>query len=267
MHEKHVHKKNVLDPHAHEVRRHGAHAPEMHAYESLTPDVVLDALSDLGLAVDGRLTALSSYENRVYQAMLEDDQAVVAKFYRPARWCDEAIQEEHDFAAQLMAAEVPMVAPWVLQGRTLHHASGFAFSVSPRRGGRSPELDDAEVLEWVGRFIARLHLVGEQQAFKHRPELNVSTFGEDSRDWLMAHDKIALDQQSAWVAVCNQALNLAQEAFGSHHASECAVLGICQTLLALGSRLVCTQPPKHFADRVRSCHAPSTSRVSLHQRC
>jgi Ser/Thr protein kinase RdoA (MazF antagonist) len=198
-----------------------------HAYETLTPDVVLDALSDVGLAVDGRLTALSSYENRVYQAMLDDDQAVVAKFYRPERWRDEAIQEEHDFAAQLMAAEVPMVAPLVLEGRTLHRSKGFAFSVSPRRGGRSPELDDAEVLEWVGRFIARLHMVGEQHTFKHRPELNVKTFGEDSRDWLLAHDKVALDQQSAWTKVCNQVLDMAREAFDKHPVKHIRLHGDC----------------------------------------
>ncbi len=122
--------------------------PKHHAYEALTPDVVLDALSDLGLEVDGRLTALSSYENRVYQAMLDDNSSVVAKFYRPERWSDAQILEEHSFAAELMAEEVPLVGPLTLHDKTLHRAHGFAFSVSPRRGGRMPELDDAEVLEW-----------------------------------------------------------------------------------------------------------------------
>ena len=105
--------------------------------------------------------ALSSYENRVYQVMLEDEQALVAKFYRPERWSDAQILEEHAFAAELMAEEIPVVGPMVLNGNTLHHSSGFAFSVSPRRGGRMPELDDEEVLEWVGRFIARIHSVGQ----------------------------------------------------------------------------------------------------------
>ena len=129
-----------------------------HVYEALTPDVVLDALSDLGLAVDGRLTALSSYENRVYQVMLDDNTSLVTKFYRPERWTDAQILEEHAFAAELMAEDVPLVGPLELKGKTLHHAHGFAFSVSPRRGGRMPELDDAEVLEWIGRFIARIHV-------------------------------------------------------------------------------------------------------------
>ena len=171
--------------------------PKSHVYQALTPDVVLDALSDLGLEVDGRLTGLSSYENRVYQVMLDDNSSVVAKFYRPERWTDAQILEEHSFAAELMAEEVPLVGPLVMLDQTLHHANGFAFSVSPRRGGRMPELDDAEVLEWIGRFIARIHNVGAKQEFASRPTLNVQTFAIESRDWLIAHDTIPLDQQNA----------------------------------------------------------------------
>ena len=135
-----------------------------HPFETLTPDVVLDALESVGLRGDGRLTALSSYENRVYQVQLEDGAPVVAKFYRPERWSDAQIQEEHDFAAELMAAEIPAVGPLVLNGQTLHRFQDFSFSVSPRRGGRPPELDDGEVLEWIGRFLARIHTVGAHAA-------------------------------------------------------------------------------------------------------
>src|SRR3954469_18787770 len=118
-----------------------------HPYENLTPDVVLDALATLGLHGDGRLTALNSYENRVYQVYLEDRSAVVVKFYRPGRWSEADILEEHGFSLELAAAEVPPVEPLALDGSTLHHHPGFAFSVSPYRGGRAPELDDFEVLE------------------------------------------------------------------------------------------------------------------------
>ena len=210
--------------------------------------MVLDALSDIGLAVDGRLTALSSYENRVYQVMLDDDSAVVAKFYRPERWTDAAVQEEHDFAAELHRAEVPMVAPLQLQGQTLHHAQGFAFSVSPRRGGRAPELDDPEVLEWVGRFIARIHNVGSQHAFVCRPELNVATFGEDSRDWLIAHHMISLDQQSAWLEVCNQALAMASEAFAAHPSQQIRLHGDCHPGNILWTPTELPQGGPHFVD-------------------
>jgi Ser/Thr protein kinase RdoA (MazF antagonist) len=169
-----------------------------HAFESLTPDLVLDALESVGLRGDGRLTALSSYENRVYQVQLEDGSAVVAKFYRPARWSREQILEEHSFAAELMAFEVPAIGPLNLQGSTLHHWGDFDFSVSPRRGGRAPELDDGEVLEWIGRFLARIHTVGSKKPFVHRPALNVETFAEEPLDWLLAHNMVPLDVQSAW---------------------------------------------------------------------
>lgn len=180
-----------------------------HPFESLTPDAVLDALDSVGLRGDGRLTALSSYENRVYQVQLEDGTAVVAKFYRPERWSDAAIQEEHDFAAELMAAEVPAIGPMQLMDQTLHHFGGFAFSVSPRRGGRPPELDDGEVLEWIGRFLARIHTVGAARPFAQRPRLDVQTFGIDSMEWLLKHDKVPLDVQSAWTKVCTLAIEAA----------------------------------------------------------
>jgi Ser/Thr protein kinase RdoA (MazF antagonist) len=179
-----------------------------HAFESLTPDAVLDALDSVGLRGDGRLTALSSYENRVYQVQLEDGSAVVAKFYRPQRWSDAQIQEEHDFAAELMAAEVPAVGPLRLQGATLHNFGGFAFSVSPRRGGRPPELDDGEVLEWIGRFLARIHTVGAKKSFSSRPRLDVESFGVESMQWLLEHDKVPLDVQSAWTRLCTSAIDL-----------------------------------------------------------
>jgi Ser/Thr protein kinase RdoA (MazF antagonist) len=185
-----------------------------HPYSQLTPDVVLDALATVGLYGDGRLTALSSYENRVYQVQLEDpyqgNPSVVAKFYRPERWSDAQILEEHAFAAELMAAEVPMVGPLVLPGasglNTLHHFNGFAFSVSPRRGGRAPELDDFEVLEWIGRLIARLHTVGAARPFEQRPALDLNSFAIEPRDWLLAHDRLPLDVQSAWQLACQDAI-------------------------------------------------------------
>jgi Ser/Thr protein kinase RdoA (MazF antagonist) len=177
-----------------------------HAFESLTPDLVLDALESVGLRGDGRLTALSSYENRVYQVQLEDGSAVVAKFYRPGRWSEAQILEEHTFAAELMAFEVPAIGPLVLNGATLHSFGGFAFSVSPRRGGRPPELDDAEVLEWIGRFLARIHTVGARKPFVTRPALTVQTFAEEPMQWLLGNDMVPLDVQSAWTRGVQQAI-------------------------------------------------------------
>ena len=187
-----------------------------HAFESLTPDVVLDALASVGLYGDGRLTALSSYENRVYQVHLEHGldrdtaapDSVVVKFYRPERWTEAQIREEHSFSFELMSAEIPVVGPLVLQGDHLHHHAGFAFSVSPQRGGRPPELDDFEVLEWVGRFLARIHTVGAATPFVHRPALDVQSFGLESMDWLLSHDMVPLDVQAAWQKACENAIDL-----------------------------------------------------------
>jgi Ser/Thr protein kinase RdoA (MazF antagonist) len=179
-----------------------------HPYESLTPDVVLDALAGFGLYGDGRLMALNSYENRVYQAHLEDGRAVVLKFYRPGRWSDAQIAEEHRFSAELAAAEVPAIAPLALEGATLHHHGGFAFSVSPYRGGRQPELDDFEVLEWVGRFLARIHTVGAARPFVERPALDLQSFGLASRDWLLEHEMIPLDVQRDWEKACSEAFEM-----------------------------------------------------------
>ena len=196
---------------------HTPDATPLHPFATLTPDVVLDALASVGLYGDGRLMALSSYENRVYQVTLEDGERVVAKFYRPGRWSEAQILEEHAFAAELMAAEVPAVGPLVLAGRTLHPFGGFQFSVSPWRGGRQPELDDFEVLEWIGRFLARIHTVGAARPFTHRPALDLQGFGAEPRDWLLEHELIPLDVQSAWRDACKTALDLI--ATSAHHIS------------------------------------------------
>ncbi|MDD5325867.1 MAG: serine/threonine protein kinase [Polaromonas sp.] len=205
-------------------KRPAASAPEaVHAYEKLTPDVVLDALASAGLVGDGRLMALSSYENRVYQVHLENPvgsqelagDVVVAKFYRPGRWSDVQILEEHSFAAELMAAEIPVVGPLVLNGSTLNHFGGFSFSVSPSRGGRRPELDNPEVLEWIGRFLARIHTVGSARPFACRPALNLQTFGLASRDALLAGGYLPLDMESRWLKAFEAAMAVAQAVFES----------------------------------------------------
>jgi len=179
-----------------------------HPYASLTPDVVLDALEGTGLPCDGALLALNSYENRVYQVGLIDEKPVVAKFYRPARWSDAAILEEHAFTQELLEREIPVVAPLAIAGAsTLHHAQDFRFAVFPRRGGRAPELDRPEVLQWMGRFLGRIHAVGAVRPFRDRPALDIASFGESSRDYLLEHRFLPDDLRSAWQSVVEQALD------------------------------------------------------------
>ncbi len=185
---------------------------DTHPYSRLTPDVVLNALDALGLRCDGRLLALNSYENRVYQVGLDDGGLVVAKFYRPSRWSDAQILEEHAFANELAAAEIPVVAPLEFGTRTLHEADGFRFAVFPRRGGRAPELEDEKTLVWLGRFIGRIHAVGGAHPFTHRPALDIASFGDEPRAHLLASGLIPPDLAAAW----RQAVDLALE--GVRHA-------------------------------------------------
>lgn len=193
-------------------------------YADLTPDLVLDALEALGQRVDGRLLQLNSYENRVFQIGLDSGHFVVAKFYRPGRWSDAQILEEHAFAHELVAAEVPAVPPMtlhatmpdtVLQGEppTLGFFKGHRVAVAHRRGGRSPELEDPEVLSWIGRFLARLHEVGARQPFAHRTTMGVAQTGRQARHWLAEHDSLPIEQGSNWLATADQALDLCQAAF------------------------------------------------------
>jgi Ser/Thr protein kinase RdoA (MazF antagonist) len=223
-------------------------ADPSHPYQALTPDVVLDALSAVGLHGDGRLTALSSYENRVYQVHLEEPfeghAQVVAKFYRPSRWSDAAILEEHAFAAELAAGEIPMVAPLLLEGASLHHHGGFAFSVSPRRGGRPPELDDAEVLEWIGRFLARIHQVGSARPFEVRPALDLQSFALEPRDWLLSHRFIPLDVERAWTTACDAAIKAIDAALAAQSPGLLRLHGDCHP----GNILWTPDAGPHFVD-------------------
>ncbi len=182
-------------------------------YAGLTPDVMLNAVDSVGYRTDGRLLALNSYENRVYQIGIEDEKPVVAKFYRPGRWTSEQILEEHAFTLELAAREIPAVPPLVMAGRTLHEFEGFRFAVYPRRGGRAPELDDPETLEWLGRFIGRIHAVGALTPFVHRPALDIETLGEEPAEYLLTQNLIPDDLHAAYESVLDQVLDGVHETF------------------------------------------------------
>ncbi|MBE5253952.1 serine/threonine protein kinase [Mixta mediterraneensis] len=145
-------------------------------FQTLNPDMILDALWDVGIRVESGLTALNSYENRVYQFADDDKRRYVAKFYRPQRWQSEQINEEHQFALDLQADEVPVAAPLVLQGKTLQIHAGFCFAVFPSLGGRQYETDNEEQMEWVGRFLGRIHQTGCKALFKHRPLIGLEEY-------------------------------------------------------------------------------------------
>ena len=188
--------------------------PATAPYARLTPDLILDALASVGLLGDGRLLALNSYENRVYMVWIEDAQPVVVKFYRPARWTDGQILEEHGFAAELVGHEVPVVAPLAIGGRTLFEFEGFRFAVFPRQGGRAPELDNPDVLERIGRFIGRFHAVGRAGRFAGRPVLDPQRFGHEPRNWLVEHDFVPAELRQSWSAAIDMALERVDRIWG-----------------------------------------------------
>ena len=177
------------------------------AFRNLTPDDILSTFDELGFRCDGRFLALNSYENRVYQVGIEDADPLVAKFYRPERWTDEAILEEHRFAAELAAADVPVVAPLEIDGRTLHWHGAFRIAVYPRHGGRSPDLDNETLLQQLGRFVARIHMIGETAAFADRPEIDIESFGTESLDYLLDHEFIPRDIAPAYESTAGLVLD------------------------------------------------------------
>ena len=182
-------------------------------YAGLTPDTVLDAVESLGYQVDGRLLALNSFENRVYQVGIEDEPPLIAKFYRAERWSDAAILEEHSFALELAEHEIPAVPPLILNNETLHQSAGYRFSLTPRSGGRSPELDDLAVLRRLGVLLGRMHLVGETRPFQHRPALDIAGFGEEPSSYLLETNWIPPDLGPAYRSVVAHALNEVRACF------------------------------------------------------
>ncbi|MBV5307898.1 serine/threonine protein kinase [Chromatium okenii] len=213
-------------------------------YANLIPDLVLDAVESLGLVTDGRLLALNSYENRVYQIGIEDAAPLIAKFYRPERWSDAAILEEHAFTLTLAEHEIPAVAPLCLAGHTLHQFGGHRFSLTPRRGGRNPELEHAQVREWIGRLIGRIHAIGAVAPFAQRPTLNCASFGSESRDFLLQNQWIPADLLPAYTSVIAQALDGVQACYARASSPQLIRLhGDCH----LGN-LLWTDAGPHFVD-------------------
>lgn len=176
-------------------------------FAQLSPDLILEAVEHLGVRTDGRLLALNSYENRVYQVGVEETSPLVVKFYRPHRWSDMQILEEHDFVQALADVEIPAVPALRINEQSLFTFQEFRFSLFAKHGGRAPELDQSGVLAWIGRFIARIHSVGSSASFQYRPALNIETFGEEPAQFLLGSDFIPSELREVYRGVVAQALD------------------------------------------------------------
>ena len=192
---------------------HARQTPGLHPYSALTPDLVVEAIEAVGYASDGRVLALNSYENRVYQVGRDDSTPVVVKFYRPGRWSTPAILEEHEFALELARAELPVVAPEVHAGRTLFELGGFRYAVYPRQGGRWPELGTKDDRVWMGRFLARIHAIGRMRAFHHRPRLDWRAMGLETADYLLDQGWIPPHLEAAYESLVEDVLGLVERRF------------------------------------------------------
>jgi Ser/Thr protein kinase RdoA (MazF antagonist) len=215
------------------------------AYRSLGPDDILDAVESQGIRCDGHLLALNSYENRVYQVGCEDAPPLVAKFYRPGRWSDAAILEEHAFTVELAELEIPVVAPLADErGETLHRHGAYRFALYPRRGGRPPELDDPQMLGQLGRFIARIHQVGSVRSFAHRPVLDIQHFGVESYRFLLAGGFLPRELEASYRALAEELLQGIEACFHAAGAvGRLRLHGDCHP-----GNILCTEQGLHIVD-------------------
>lgn len=221
-------------------------------FGALTFDVMLDALETLGIEGDGTLVALNSYENRVYQVGIEGKPPVIVKFYRPKRWTDAQILEEHAFTQELAEREIPVVPALEINGATLHHASHFSFAVFERRGGRAPEIEHPDTLAWLGRFLGRIHAVGALERYRYRPALDLASFGEEPRAWLLESAFIPKELRENYAATSALALARVKDQLELEPVKLQRVHGDCHI-----GNVLWTESGPHFVDFDDSRMAPA----------
>lgn len=196
-------------------------------FSQLTPDFVLDAVESIGVLTDARIVTLNSYENRVYQVGVEGGEPIIAKFYRPERWQNEQILEEHAFSFALAEEEIPVVAPLRIDGATLFEYQQYRIALFPRRGGRAPELDDDDTLYTLGQYLGRIHAVATREPFTARPTLNAQTFGVESRDYLLTNHCVPNSMREAYATVTEQLLAKVSAKFAQVGAENIRLHGDC----------------------------------------
>lgn len=221
-------------------------------YDNLTPDLILDALESVDLPVSGSLFGLNSYENRVYQVGLNEADDYIAKFYRPGRWDNSAILEEHAFSQELVDNEIPIVAPIKIMGKSLFEFHGYRFALFEKRGGRSPELDNPEHLRWLGRYLGRLHMVGRSQRFEHRPTLTVQRLGTESVNFLLGSNMLPDYLQHNYQVAAEAILEEVTQRFETCLSHNIRLHGDCHP-----GNILWTDSGPHFVDLDDCCMGPA----------
>ncbi len=198
-----------------------------HPFDSLNPDLIMDAVESLGFQCDCRIFPLNSYENRVYRVGVEEGEPLIAKFYRPERWSHAQLQEEHDFCFELQQEELPVLAPLQIDGQSLHKHKEFVFTLFPLQGGYAPEFSRPETLKSLGRLISRLHNVGRRFPYQHRPTLDVTSFGNNSVEFLLGSGLIPDTYLQAYESLTSDLLALLEQRFNSVTSTPLRVHGDC----------------------------------------
>jgi len=223
-----------------------------HPYDGLTPDCILDAIETTGMLSSGHILALNSYENRVYQVGIEDNPPVIAKFYRPQRWSEQAILEEHRFSRELAELEIPVIAPLARDGATLRQHGDFRFALFPRQGGHAPEPENLNQLEWIGRLLGRIHSAGRAQSFKARPRLDTHRYGWRAQTVVLNSHLLPKEHQQHYLNLSSHLLNLIEEKLDQVQAAELRVHGDCHP-----GNILWTGRGPHFVDMDDCCNGPA----------
>ena len=224
-----------------------------HPYDQLTPDRVLDAIESQGFLTDARILALNSYENRVYQVGIEEATPIIVKFYRPERWSEAQILEEHAFTHELFDMELPVVPPMKNnQGETLFEFEGFHFSLFKRMGGYPPELDNLEHLLILGRCMGRIHQLGAAKPFEHRPEINLHRYGTSNVEWLLENDFIPTSLLPAYETLSQDILGKLDTIEKRYQPKMIRVHGDAHT-----GNILWRDDNPHFVDFDDTCMAPA----------
>ncbi|MDH5736648.1 MAG: serine/threonine protein kinase [Gammaproteobacteria bacterium] len=212
-------------------------------FQSLKPDIIIDAVESQGLECDARIFPLNSYENRVYQIGIENSAPIIGKFYRPDRWTDAQIIEEHNFTLALEKLELPVVAPLLYENKSLIFYNDIRFALYPRKGGRTPELDNADHLKWMGRFLGRIHAAGSTHAFKHRPRIDIQSFVIEPAQFLITNHFIPDYLKQAYQSLSEDILKLLQQHLASVPYSNIRLHGDCHP-----GNILWTDNGPHFVD-------------------
>lgn len=222
----------------------------MFDFSSLSPDLILDGIESTGVQVDSGLLALNSYENRVYQFHDENKVKYVTKFYRPQRWSKEAILEEHQFALELASEELPMVAPLVIDGTSLFEHKGYHFAMFPCRGGRIFEVDNLDQLEWMGRFIGRIHAVASRKDFQYRTTISTEDKLVRARSVIKSSGFVDISIENAFFTILDQVIELASQQYNPQEVIR--LHGDCHA-----GNILWTDDGPHFVDLDDCCTGPA----------